>query len=106
MYFKQRYNCFFRELLGHRDGVVLEIAPDEFSTWLGCIDRSVARTLPGAREIALDFSGWRLLQLDAWQWLDDDKAIVGCVIKEGVFAVLDYQRPLLKKLCNPSTSRD
>jgi hypothetical protein len=96
MYFKQRYNCYFRELGPHPDGVILEIAPDQFAKYQGCIDRSVARILPGAREIALDFAGWRLRELDAWQWLSDDRALVGCLIEQGVFAVLDHQRPLVK----------
>jgi len=33
MYFKQRYNCYFRELGPHPDGVILEIAPDQFAKY-------------------------------------------------------------------------
>jgi len=96
VYFKQRYNCYFREIGPHRDGIVLELQEDVFADYLGTIDRLVARILPGAKEVALDFSGWRLRELDRWEWIADDCAFVGCLIEQGVFVVLDYQRPLLK----------
>jgi hypothetical protein len=98
MYFKQYHNCYFRELGPHPDGgVMIEIAPGQFAKYQGCIDRSIARILPGAQQIALDFAGWRLRELDAWQWLSEDQALVGCLIEQGVLAVLDHQRPLIKK---------
>ncbi|ARM86334.1 hypothetical protein [Marinobacter salarius] len=100
MYFKRRFNCFFQQVSPHRSGVILEVKPELFAEYLGTIDRSVARLIPGAREISLgyaEFAGWRLSELDRWQWISDGQAFVGCLINQGVFAVIDRQKPLIKK---------
>jgi hypothetical protein len=101
MYFKQRYNCYFREIPPLRNGLIICVGDDEWVPWLGCIDRSVARLLPGARQIPLDFDGWRVRELDAWIWLMPGTRIVGCVIDLGVFAVTEFQKPLLKRVPLP-----
>jgi len=99
MNFKRRFNCYYQPLYPHREGVVLEVAPDVFKEYLGTIDRVVARSLPGAKEISLayaGFAGWQLNDLDKWEYISDDKVFVGCLIELGVFAVIDKKRPLLK----------
>lgn len=92
------YNCYFRELGPNRDGAtMIEVAPGVFVPWLGTIDRSVARIIEGATEIPLGLSGWRLRELDQWKWISDEQTFIGCLLDGlGVFAVLDYERPLLK----------
>lgn len=97
VYFKQRYNCYFRQIGPHRNGIQLELQQDQFAEWLGTIDRSVAKIMPGAKEVPLDFSGWRLGELDKWQWISENVSFVGCLIEGGVFAVVDYEKPLLKR---------
>lgn len=97
MYFKQWFNCFYRTIGPHREGLWLELEPDKFAEWLGTIDRAVARTLPGAREVPLDFKGWKLGELDRWEWISESVSFVGCLTDLGVFAVLEYQKPLLKR---------
>lgn len=102
MLFKYRLNCMFRELRPVRDGTVVEIAPDWIVPWLGILDRRVAKTLFGAlnaKEVSLSyagFQGWKLKELDKWEWISEQECFVGCVIEQGVFLVTDAQKPLLK----------
>ena len=104
MQFKEHYNCYLRVLEAHRmGGVYIEVSKGTFAEWLGAIDRSVAKTLPGARQIPLNFAGWRFSELDSWTWLKEDLRIVGCYTDIGVFAVLDFNKPLLKRLSNSSS---
>lgn len=105
MWFKQRFNCYFRELGSYRNGTRLELERDQFAEYLDTIDREVARALLGTKEIPLDFSGWRLRELDRWKWISEKETFVGCLTELGVFVVLKYEKPLLKKRPPGSQSR-
>lgn len=104
MYFKEYYNCYFRLVPPHADGTTIEVAPDHFVPWLGTIDRRIARRLPGAKQVALKFAGWRVNETDAWCWLTGAQCVVGCWTEEGVMAVINGRAPLLKN-GRPSASR-
>lgn len=96
MYFKIQRTGFYKEIGPHRDGEMLEL-DGEFLPWLGIIDRAGARSIPGCKPVALDFAGWKLRETDGWVWLREDVVIVGCRIQEGVMAVIEYRKPMLRK---------
>ncbi|WP_256713636.1 hypothetical protein [Marinobacter sp. C18] len=83
----------------------MEVAPDQIVTWLGFIERDIARSWGRrlcATEVALAYAGvegWRRSELDAWQWISkESEAFVGFLVPEGVFAVVERGKPLLKRL--------
>ena len=105
MYLQYRLNCIYRPLGPLRDGTTLEVAPDKIVPWLGFIERDIARLWGqklSASEIALTYAGvegWRRGELDAWQWINKESvAFVGFLVPEGVFAVVERGKPLLKRL--------
>jgi len=105
-------NCIYRPLGPLRDGTTLEIERDLIVPWLGFIERDIARSwgpLVDAREVSLEYAGvegWRRGELDAWQWINKaSETFVGFLVSEGVFAVVERGKPLLKRLPSQSVGR-
>ncbi len=103
MQLRYKLNTIYRTLGPLRDGTTIEIAPDHIVYWLGFIERDHARSwkkLLRADQVALStyaaVHGWRKSELDAWQWIDSSQTFVGFLVPEGVFAVVERGRPLLK----------
>lgn len=65
--------------------------------WLGIIDRRIARMLPGAHQVPLRISAWRTDVLNDWIWVPRGCLAVGCETPEGVLAVVDGSKLLLKR---------
>lgn len=65
--------------------------------WLGCIDRSAARRMQTAQQVALGIIGWRSSETESWNWVPDDCVVIGCEIDEGVFCVTNGRSPLTKR---------
>lgn len=97
MYFKVPRTGFFKEIGPHRDGDMIDLLGGEPQHWLGSIDVKGARLLSAKRAVALPFAGWRLRELDPWIWLEENTVIMGCETEDGVFAVLDHQKPIIRK---------
>ena len=92
-----------------RDGTFLEVEPDNFAEWLGFIERDVARSwgsVLNAREVPLStyakLEAWRSGELASWNWIDKSKTFVGFLVAEGVFAVVERGKPLLKRKPSPN----
>lgn len=69
----------------------------EMVSWLGTVERSVAARIPNAKKVRLDFEGWRRDITDAIVWLSPGEFVVGVMLDDGVFAVTEYSRPLIKQ---------
>jgi len=105
VYLRYRMNMAYRDLGPLRDGTVLEIAPDKIVHWLGYIERDLAREWAsplGAQEVSLTsyakVEGWKASELDGWQWLGPGQTFVGFLVRQGVFAVVERGKPLVKRL--------
>lgn len=109
MMLKRRFNAVYRDYPPYRTGdlvgVLANNAQPELEMWLGVIDRRVARQMPDAVEVFLDFEAYRLSLLDKTQWLGPNVAVVGCKISEGVLAVTDGKKPLVKGYCRGSLTK-
>ena len=103
MFFRYRFNTIYRDLPPMRNGTTLELEPDLIVPWLGVLERDVARSwasLVNAREIPLSYAGvegWRASELDAWQWLANSECFVGFLVDQGVFAIIERGRPVVKR---------
>lgn len=105
MFLRYRLNMAYRDLGPLRDGTVLEVAPDQIVHWLGFLERDLARAWMArldAREVSLTscarVEAWKAGELDAWQWLDASQSFVGFLVEQGVFAVVERGKPLIKRL--------
>lgn len=97
MYLRYRMNCIYRPLGPLRDGTTLEIERDLIVPWLGFIERDIARSWGPLVDARVE--GWRRGELDAWQWINKaSETFVGFLVSEGVFAVVERGKPLLKRL--------
>ncbi|KXS55291.1 MAG: hypothetical protein AWU57_277 [Marinobacter sp. T13-3] len=101
MIFRARYNAVYRDISGCADpGVMVSYLQSDGQrsepvAWLGAIDRRVARHL-NTRQVILEIEGWRFNELDRTIWLGVGQYVVGGLVEDGVFAVTDRRRPLLK----------
>lgn len=101
MQFRRRQNDYFATIssAASRDaiGVVTETGI-EVESWLGTIDRVVARHLPKAASVLLDIEGWRATIIDAYDWFPGGTYMVGARVAGGVVGILDGRQPMLRKI--------
>lgn len=88
-----------------RSGVTLELERDHIVYWLGVLEREIARdwaTRVGATEVPLSgyagVKGWRRSELDATTWLPEGQSFVGFLVPQGVFGLVEYGQPVIKRL--------
>jgi len=97
---KRRMNCVYKTYPPYRTGDLVGVVSEQdepiLVKWLGIIDRTGARRISGAKEVALDFAGYQADLLSSSHWLGDNQFIVGCLIDEGALAVMDGSVPLVK----------
>lgn len=101
MLFRRRYNCHFQNLPAWRDGNLVGVHAKSgiyLVPWIGCVDRVVARRLPEAHEVPLDFKAWAPCPVSGYHWFNDGLYIVGCLTDLGALAVLKYNEPLFKPM--------
>lgn len=100
MLLRRKMNTVYRDSPSWRDGSMVGIYVDgdiEMVSWLGTVERVIAARLPNARKVRLDFEGWRRDITDAIVWLNKGEFVVGVMLGDGVFAVTEYSRPLIKR---------
>ena len=108
MMFKRRVNAVFKDFPGYRTGDLVGIqsrheeqVDENLKRWAGVVDRRIAKALPGARQVPLDFAAYRPEELSRTLWLSENEHVVGCVVEDWVVAVLDGSIPLIKKIGRP-----
>ncbi|MEQ5835487.1 hypothetical protein [Marinobacter sp. NFXS9] len=64
---------------------------DTLRSWLGTIDKELAKRIPGARPVKIRAHAYSSGKHSHRIWfnLKDNEAVQGCLFNEGVFAVLD-----------------
>lgn len=65
--------------------------------WLGTVDRALARHLVPRDPVLLDIEAWRRDLLEPYTWLPAYTFVVGVRLEEGVAAVLDNRKPMLRR---------
>lgn len=96
MYFKIPRTGFYKEVGPHRTGEILDLQCGQ-AHYLGIVDLKGARLFPKKESVQLPFVGWRLEKTDPWSWLNPETVIIGCLVEEGVFAVIDRGKPILRR---------
>lgn len=97
MYFKIPRTGFYKEIGPHRTGEILDL-PNGQVHYLGIVDLKGAKLFPEKEPVHMPFVGWKREQMDSWSWLSPGTVIIGCLVEEGVFAVIDRGKPILRRL--------
>jgi hypothetical protein len=101
MEFRRRHNDYYATLFaaGSRDTIgVVTAAGIESELWLGICDRVVVRLLPGVESVLLDIQAWRKTLVEPYERLPACTYMVGARIEGGVLAVVDGQRPMIRRV--------
>lgn len=97
MYFKIPRTGFYKEIGPYRTGEILDL-PSGQAHYLGIVDLKGAKLFPDKEPVQMPFVGWKLEKTDPWSWLNQDTVIIGCLVEEGVFAVIDRRKPILRRV--------
>ncbi len=76
-------------------GVINNAGDTRYFPWLGFIERQTARTLPGAASVRLEIHGYSVGDgyCDPWQPIRQGMHVRGCLVSEGVYAIVENGIP-------------